>query len=156
MIELTVIVGLVFCMLSTIIMVKIENNRAKKRKELDKTTYDYALENAKKRNLELITTRAKIEELKRLEDENRRLEREIELATSEKKWSVYPITLARRNEWIEAKPPKYNTPKHAYVMNGDTITSIARRYNADPLRIMQLNRLNYHSKIRVGQMLKIR
>lgn len=106
MIELTVIVGLVFCMLSTIIMVKIENNRAKKRKELDKTTYDYALENAKKRNLELITTRAKIEELKRLEDENRRLEREIELATSEKKWSVYPITLARRNEWIEARTYK--------------------------------------------------
>lgn len=155
MIELTVIVGLVFCMLSTIIMVKIENNRAKKRKELDKTTYDYALENAKKRNLELVITRAKIEELIRLEKENRRLEREIEVITSKQNKNIYSKTVAR-NEWIEAKPPNYNTPKHAYVMNGDTITSIAKRYNTNPLRIMELNRLNYHSKIKVGQMLRIR
>lgn len=155
MIELTIIVGLVFCMLSTIIMIKLEERRTKKRKELDKTTYDYALENAKKRNLELITTRAKIEELIRLEEENRRLKREIEVITSKQNKNIYPKTVAR-NEWIEAKPPNYNTPKYAYVMNGDTITSIAKRYNTNPLRIMALNRLNYHSKIRVGQMLRIR
>lgn len=105
MIELTVIVGLVFCMLSTIIMVKIENNRAKKRKELDKTTYDYALENAKKRNLELVITRAKIEELIRLEKENRRLEREIEVITSKQNKNIYSKTVAR-NEWIEARTYK--------------------------------------------------
>lgn len=63
---------------------------------------------------------------------------------------------ARADKPAQASRPTADKAKTTYtVRSGDTLWSIARKHKVNPMALLELNRMNRNSKIKVGQKIKI-